>query len=206
MEYLILIILWCIWCIIHSGMIALTVDNYLKNRLRSYYKYYRLFYNLVALTTLIPLILYYLTLKGPVLFSWQGYLMTIQIILFMVVILLFISGGLKYDILQLLGIRQIKSGKVHATLSESGDINTSGILGVTRHPMYLATIIFVWICYREMYVSTLILNIILTIYTVIGTVLEEKKLIIKLGDNYQDYKDKVSMLFPTKWVLSKFNL
>ena len=54
-----------------------------------------------------------------------------------------------------------------------------------------------------MYVSTLIVNIILTIYLVTGTVLEEKKLIIELGDNYRDYVDRVSMLFPAKWIFSK---
>jgi len=58
MEYLALIILWGIWCSIHSGMISLTVTDYLKNRSGKYYRFYRLFYNLVALTTLIPLILY----------------------------------------------------------------------------------------------------------------------------------------------------
>jgi protein-S-isoprenylcysteine O-methyltransferase Ste14 len=105
--------------------------------------------------------------------------------------------------MQVLGIRQIKSGKSHSTLSESGDIDTSGILSLTRHPWYLATLILVWTYFREMYVSTLIVNIILTIYLIIGTILEERKLIIELGDSYRDYMNRVSMLFPTKWILSK---
>ena len=126
----------------------------------------------------------------------------VKIALLTIVISLFISGGLKYDMLQFFGIRQIKSGKSHSTLSESGDIDTSGILSLTRHPWYLAVIIFVWIGYREMYVSTLIVNIILTIYVVMGTVLEERKLIIIFGDNYRDYKNRVSMLFPVKWIFS----
>ncbi|NQU81709.1 MAG: hypothetical protein HQ543_09345 [Bacteroidetes bacterium] len=67
----------------------------------------------------------------------------------------------------------------------------------------MAVIILVWIDDREMYVSTLIVNIILTIYLVIGTVLEEKKPIIELGDSYRDYMDRVSMLFPIKWIFSK---
>ena len=203
MEYLALIILWSIWCTIHSGMISLTVNDYLKNKLESYYKFYRLFYNLVALTTLIPLILYSQSLKGPVLFRWEGYMTFVQFLLLAIAITLFIAGGLKYDMLQFFGTRQIKSGKSHSTLSESGEIDTSGILNLTRHPWYLAAIIFIWVDYREMYVSTLIVNILLTIYIVIGTVLEERKLIIELGDSYRNYIDRVSMLFPTKWIFSK---
>ncbi len=203
MEYLLLIILCCMWCIIHSGMISLSFDKFVKNQLKSNYKFYRLFYNLVALVTFVPLVLFQLSLKGMVLFRWEGNLMFLQITLFAIVILLFISGGLKYDMLQLFGIRQIKSGVSHSTLSESGDINTSGILGITRHPWYLAALIFIWICSRDMYISTFIFNIILSIYIIIGTVLEERKLIIELGDNYRDYKEKVSMLFPTKWIFSK---
>jgi methanethiol S-methyltransferase len=203
MKYTTLIILWTTWCVIHSGMISLTVTNYLKNRLGSYYKFYRLFFNLVALITFIPLVVYSKSLKGPVVFRWEGYLTIVQITLLIIVIFLFISGGLKYDMLEFFGIRQIKTGKSHSTLSESGDIDTSGILSITRHPWYLAAIMLVWIFYREMYVSTLIVNILLTIYLVIGPVLEERKLFIELGDSYRNYKDRVSMLFPTKWILSK---
>ncbi len=127
----------------------------------------------------------------------------VQILLFTIVITLFVAGGLKYDMLHVFGIRQIISGKAHSALSESGEINTSGILSITRHPWYLATIILIWINYREMYVPTLIVNILLTIYLIIGTVLEERKLIIELGDSYRNYMQSVSMLFPIKWILSK---
>jgi protein-S-isoprenylcysteine O-methyltransferase Ste14 len=198
-----LIILWSTWCVIHSGMISLTVTDYLKNRLGNHYKFYRLFFNLVALTTFLPLLFYSKSLKGPVLFRWEGYLTIIQIALLIIVIFLFISGGLKYDILEFLGIRQMKTGKSYYTLSESGYIDTTGILSITRHPWYLAAIIFVWIFNREMYIATFIVNIILTIYLIIGTILEERKLIIELGDTYLDYRKMVSMLFPTKWILSK---
>jgi protein-S-isoprenylcysteine O-methyltransferase Ste14 len=202
MEYLALIIFWITWCAIHSGMISLTVKNYLKIRLGGSYRFYRLFYNIVALTTLIPLVLYSQSLKGLVLFRWEGYMTIVQCVLLVIVMALTISGLIKYDLLQLFGFRQIKSGRSYSALSESGELDTSGILSLTRHPWYLAVIIFVWIGYREMYVSTLIVNIILTVYVVTGTVLEERKLIIKFGDNYRDYKNRVSMLFPIKWIFS----
>jgi protein-S-isoprenylcysteine O-methyltransferase Ste14 len=55
-----------------------------------------------------------------------------------------------------------------------------------------------------MYVSTLIVNCILTIYLIIGTILEERKLVLVMGDAYRDYQKRVSMLIPCKWILSKF--
>jgi protein-S-isoprenylcysteine O-methyltransferase Ste14 len=127
----------------------------------------------------------------------------VQFLLLALAITLFVAGGLKYDMLQFLGIRQIKSGKSHSSLTESGEIDTSGILSLTRHPWYLAAIIFLWVDYREMYFSTLIVNVLLTTYLFIGTVLEERKLIIEFGDSYKDYMHRLSMLFPTKWIFSK---
>ena len=206
MEYILLIILWCVWCTVHSIMISLTITNYLKDTLRSNYRFYRVFYNLIALTTLIPLIRYNASLKGEVLFRWDGFLLIVYVLLMLIVLLLFISAAIKYDMLQLLGIRQIKSGKSHPTLSVSEDIDTSGVLGLTRHPWYLAGIIFIWIRYRDIVVSTLIVNMLLSIYIVIGTILEERKLITEYGDKYNDYKKRVSMLFPFKWIFAKLSL
>ncbi len=203
MNYLILVALLSIWCTIHSGMISLTVTDYIKNRFGRYFRFYRLFFNLLAVTTLIPIILYGKTLKEQLLFRWEGYLIILQVFLLITSVLLFISGGRKYDLLQFLGIRQIKTGTSHTALSETGDIDTTGILSLTRHPWYLAAILLIWSSVREMYVSTLIINMILTIYIVIGTFLEERKLIIAYGDKYRNYQKKVSMFVPFRWLTSK---
>jgi methanethiol S-methyltransferase len=184
-------------------MISLTFTNFLKNRFKSYYRFYRLFFNFVALTTVTPLILYSVGFKGNVLFRWQGCLTVVQLFLFVISIALFIAGALKYDMLQFFGIRQVISGKSQSAISKSGKIDTTGVLSLTRHPWYLGAIIFIWVDYREMYVSTLIVNILLTFYLLIGTLLEERKLMIEFGDYYRDYKKKVSMLFPFKWISDK---
>ena len=112
MDYVVLSILWSAWCVVHSAMISLTVNDWLKTRLASWYRFYRLFFNLVALTTLIPLIIYSRSLTGPVLFRWEGYMTIVQIALFIIVTSLFISGGLRYDMLRFLGIRQISNNKL----------------------------------------------------------------------------------------------
>jgi protein-S-isoprenylcysteine O-methyltransferase Ste14 len=52
-------------------------------------------------------------------------------------------------------------------------------------------------------VSVLIVNSILTLYLIIGTILEENKLVLEFGEPYRLYKKNVSMLFPYKWLQSK---
>ena len=203
MKYTSLIILWIIWCSVHSGMISLTVTGYLNVKLEKYFKFYRLFFNFTAFITLVPLILYTQSLKGNLIFRWEGHLLLIKYFLAAISAALLIAGALKYDMFQFIGVRQIISGKSYSTLSENGEIVTSGILGITRHPWYLGSIIFFWIYYNDLYVSTLIVSVILTIYLVIGAALEEKKLLLEFGASYRDYMTRVSMLFPFKWLSSK---
>ncbi len=44
--------------------------------------------------------------------------------------------------------------------------------------------------------ADLVVNIVLTIYVCIGTLLEEKKLVLEFGDSYITYQKEVPMLIP----------
>ena len=107
MEYTLLIFAWCLWCLLHSALISLTVTNYLKEKLGGKYKFYRLAYNLFALATLIPLILYESILRSQPIFRWDGMLLIVRMLLLGTAGGLFLSGALKFDMLHFLGIRQI---------------------------------------------------------------------------------------------------
>ncbi len=187
------------WCAIHSGMICLKVTEYLKLRLGTYFRFYRLIYNLVAIVTIIPVISFGDSIEGSLIFQWEGYLLILQILLLAISIFLFIAGAKHYDIFQFLGIRQIWTGKSHSVITKGGELKTDGILSVTRHPWYLAAILLIWS--REFDLSVLITNIILTLYLIIGTLLEEQKLFYEYGESYRKYQKKVSMLIPFKYFL-----
>ena len=60
----------------------------------------------------------------------------------------------------------------------------------------------VWADYRSLTAATLITNVILTVYLVVGTILEERKLVIELGEEYREYQQQVPMLLPLKWLRS----
>ena len=144
MDYVLLIVLWCLWCILHSGMIALRVTDYLKARLGEGYRYYRLVFNAVSIVTLAPLLIYGRRIDEPVLYEWHGPMLWIKFALLAVAVGLFVMGALKYDMLSFAGIRQLRSGRRHAVMSETGAIDTSGILGYIRHPWYLGALFFIW--------------------------------------------------------------
>jgi len=124
-----------------------------------------------------------------------------QVILLGIAILLFFLGGRHYDARQVLGFKQIKEGTSNKVITETGELDTSSVLGITRHPWYLATILFIWV--RQLDVSAILVNVILTSYLIAGTYLEEKKLIGEFGEKYMAYQKRVSMLIPYKWLKSK---
>ncbi len=199
MDYLLLIVLWCLWCVLHSGMTALRVTDSLKTRLGNGYRYYRLVFNGVSIVTLVPLLIYGSRIDAPVLYEWRAPLLWLKWSLLSAAIGLFVLGALKYDMLSFAGIRQLRSGKRHAVMSETGAIDTTGILGLIRHPWYLGALLFLWSDDARITMSSLIVDVILTMYIVCGTLLEERKLVAELGDAYRQYQKRVPMLFPIRW-------
>ena len=202
MDYLLLAVLWIVWCVVHSGMISITATDFFKRRLGSCYRFYRVFFNLVAVATIIPIFLHARSFQEHVFFRFEGFAVVFQVLLLTLAGLLFWAGARHYDMLQFFGLRQISTGASHGVLSESGKLDTSGILGVVRHPWYLASIMLVWGGYRSLTAATLITNVILTVYLVTGTILEERKLVRELGEEYREYQRQVPMLFPLKWLRS----
>lgn len=201
MNYLFLILLWTAWCSLHSVTASITVSKYLMHLLKTKSRYYRLLFNLAAIATAIPAVLYNRSIESRLLFQWSGICFPLQIVLLIIAVSLFFAGAKRYDLLQLCGIRQIQTGNTHGVLAQSGAFDATGILGITRHPWYLAMILFLWA--RDLYLSGFIANCVLTIYLITGTLLEEKKLVREFGREYQEYQKRVSMLFPFRFFKAK---
>ena len=197
-KYLILSLLLILWCVLHSAMISIAVTEYVKKRLGSNYRFYRVFFNLISILTLIPVALFAHSAQTPAIFQWSGYMRLGQALIFGFAVLFFFLGWRHYDIRQVIGIKQIREGTADRAITETGELDTSGVLGMTRHPWYLATMLLIWA--RQMDVAAIIVNVILTSYLIVGTYLEEKKLLREFGENYRNYQNKVSMLIPFNWL------
>lgn len=199
-NYLIFSLFVIAWCILHSAMISSSIIEHLRKNFGAIFRFYRLFFNLVAILTLVPVSLFAYSIRTQTIFHWSGYLRIGQIFLLVASVLLFFLGGRHYDLHQILGIKQIKEGTSSKAITDSGELDTSGVLGITRHPWYLATILLIWA--RQLDASAIFVNVILTSYLIVGTYLEEKKLVREFGEKYLIYQKRVSMLIPYKWLKS----
>ena len=203
-QHLVVVALWIIWCFFHSLMITPVVTAYLKDKLGDRFRFYRLFFNIFALATFCPIALYSFQLKEMPIFVWDGALVIVQYGLVSFSVFLFLAGARHYSLSSFLGLAQIREGESNPTLSTRPVFATSGILGVIRHPWYAGGVLLIWS--RDLGLTALIINLVLSLYLVFGAFLEERKLVKEFGDDYRHYQNRVSMLFPWKWLKKKLHL
>ena len=195
MIYVIIALLWTGYCALHSYLISVRFTRLISRTLKDYYAFYRLFYVVLSLVLLVPLIAYTDRAEGADIISYGTILSIVRYALLSGALLLFLwAFFMDYDPLSFFGIRQLLGFRKTEDRGESGGIKNRGLLGVIRHPMYFTLIIYLWCTVFT--VIDIIVTVILTVYIVIGTVLEEKKLVLEFGDAYRAYQREVPMLIP----------
>lgn len=187
--------MWTGYCALHSYLISIRFTKLMMHGLKNYYAFYRLFYVLISIVLLFPVFHYTDQLKSEVIINYRPPWSIIRYVLLTCSLLIFFKSFIfDYDSLSFFGIRQILNfNKKKAVKPEEG-IKKSGLLGIVRHPMYFATILLFW-CQTSR-LSDIVANIVITAYIVIGTKLEERKLVLEYGDSYIQYQKDVPMLIP----------
>ena len=74
---------------------------------------------------------------------------------------------------------------------------TKGFYRYTRHPIYFFTYILIWLI-PQMTWNLLAFNLGVTLYMMIGSVFEERKLISEFGEDYIAYRAGTPWIFPIK--------
>jgi methanethiol S-methyltransferase len=200
LRYFLLALAWTAYCTLHSAMISETATGFLKRRLGDSFRFYRLFFNSVAALTLVPVLWYSHSLRQEAIFRWEGAWLVPRYLLLGCGILLVVAGGRHYRLGQFVGISQLR-GASSGGLATGGGIDSSGVLGLVRHPWYTAVVLLLWL--GDLDVATLVANSVLTVYIVVGTLLEERKLVHEFGDAYRSYQARVSMFVPLRWLRSR---
>lgn len=203
MNLILLSCLWIGWCGVHSLLIDPGVSGAIERRVPGVARYYRLLYNVLAFLTLLPLVVVTGLAGGPPVFGWQDWGNIVRIVLLVCAFLLFRGGAKKYDMQYLLGLKQLRTGETPLLLTDSPEFAADGVFGLVRHPWYLGSLLFIWSALPEYPLPKFLAAVILSCYLVIGTLLEERKILARHGESYRAYQRQVSMLLPWKWLKKK---
>ena len=187
-AYIILTFIWFIYFVLHS----IFADNRTKEKLKNIAKYYRLIYSVIALLMIFPIAFYMIIIPTEWLLEKNIVSKFLGLMLATYGIIIFKMSLKSYNISEFLGLKQAKQDK---TIQKN--LSNIGLLKYVRHPMYSGSLLLIWGYFVfAPHLANLITVICFTLYFIIGTKLEEKKLVEEFGAAYTDYQKKVPMLIP----------
>lgn len=193
-------ILWVLWCFGHSLLIIPVVADSLQGKMGRFRRYYRLLYNIIACATLCPLLVMSSLLPQELVFSWGGATAILRYTMLGLSFLLFYGGAKQYDLALFMGFSQIREDVKDTTLAAAGVFNASGVSAITRHPWYLGGLLLLWSARPVYYEKDVVISSILSLYLVLGSFWEERKLLRQYPEEYGRYMEEVSGLIPLKWL------
>jgi protein-S-isoprenylcysteine O-methyltransferase Ste14 len=199
-DHIVLIILWLLYFFVHSLFASLQFKQLILQYYPRIMPWYRLIFNLLSILLLLPPVFVMFLLPGDVVWQWSGNWHYLANLLALLALAGFLWSLRSYDNAEFLGTRQLKESRVDIT--EEGSLKLSVLHRYVRHPWYALALVLIWT--RDMNTSFLISAILISLYFIIGSRLEEGKLIAFHGDQYRMYRKFVAALIPLPWrVLSK---
>jgi protein-S-isoprenylcysteine O-methyltransferase Ste14 len=188
-----LIILWVLFFFSHSLLAANAVKHAAEKVMGSFYRFYRILYNLLSLVFLTAVLyLLYAEQSVDLLFAVSSTLRTIAYVLMVAGLIIMLMAFSNYDLAEFAGISQLAK-----QLHHPDKLVIKGINRYVRNPLYTGIVVFIagWFILQPNY-EYLLSMVIIYIYIYIGATLEERKLEEVFGDEYREYKTKVRMLIP----------
>ncbi|MGD0174107.1 MAG: isoprenylcysteine carboxylmethyltransferase family protein [Anaerolineales bacterium] len=152
-------------------------------------RWYRLGFNFAAGITLLPVLGLLAANVGPVLVAvpWPGWAILVAMELAALLLMAYVFRH--SDPAFFMGFGQL--GNEPST----GGLATTGAYGIVRHPLYSTGLLMLW-CFPILTTGTLAFDAAITVYILIGSELEERRLIVQFGEEYLRYRKKVARLIP----------
>jgi hypothetical protein len=194
-QILTLVGVWLCYFLIHSLTASLYLKRLVARRWPGLLPGYRLGFNLLSLLTLLPPLWLIYAWHGPWLWQWTGSGWWLANGIGLLAVLGFAWSLRHYDGDEFTGLRQWRERRASAEDQESFFI--SPLHRFVRHPWYLMALAIIWT--RDMDGVFLLSGLLMSGYFVIGSRLEERKLIEYHGKRYLRYRERVPALLPLPW-------
>jgi protein-S-isoprenylcysteine O-methyltransferase Ste14 len=175
---------------------SLLASMWVKGRIRAWFgleteRWYRLAYNALAVLSLVPVLALTALLSDRTIyaipFPWALINLAIQGLAGIALLV----GLWQTGLWSFLGLEQF----LHPPKASPPVMVVTGLYQWVRHPLYTAGLVLIWFT-PVMTVNILALNLGLTLYLILGTMLEERKLVKEHGATYEAYKRRTPMLIP----------
>jgi len=194
-QILLLILSWLAYFSLHSLLASIGVKQFVALRWPRAMPAYRLGFNVLAVLLLaVPLHLT-LTYSGPWIWRWSGLASGVALVLSAAAVVGFLWSLKFYDGREFLGLRQL--AEHNTSVDDQEQFQLSPLQRWVRHPWYFFALVIIWT--RDMNAAMLITAILMTLYFVIGSRLEERKLLRYHGEIYRRYRKRVPGLVPLPW-------
>lgn len=185
-DHSLLIPAWFAFALLHS----LFASNWIKQRWQGHFSqphHYRMAYNLFALLSLGALLWLTSLVEALPLWQWPTAIKPLSWALSAIALILFWWTCRYYDMPAFLGLRA----------ESTTNFTLSPLHRYVRHPWYSCALLFIWS--QDMDSVRLLNAVMITLYFIIGSKLEERRLVASMGDSYEEYCKRVPALVPRPW-------
>lgn len=186
----------CAWGVLHSWLAAFSTKAMVQRIVgKGVSRFYRLAFIAVAGLTLLPILGLVVYLPARVLWRmpapWLYFTLTLQGLALLGLVL----TVLQVDTLAFVGLRQMRNPDAE----KDSKLVTRGFYRWVRHPLYFFSLVILWLI-PIMTDLSLAFVVASSLYFIVGTVPEERKLVKLYGDPYREYQKTVPRIIPWLWI------
>ncbi len=194
-QLALLCLAWLGYFALHSLLASLAFKRRFADLWPQWVPAYRLVFNAVAVVALLPILVMIYRWQGPPVWQWQGAAGWLADGLALAALAAFGWSLRFYDGGEFSGMRQLRSGR--RGVEDQETLHISPLHRYVRHPWYALALVLIWT--RDMDPAMLLSAVMMTAYFVIGSRLEERKLLVYHGSAYAEYRRRVPGLIPLPW-------
>ncbi len=185
-------LLWLSYFALHSLFASLWLKSRVAARWPGFMPAYRLSFNTLALLLLLPPLFLMWQLADEPLWRYGDIGDLLRFALMGLALAGFAWSLRFYDGREFIGLRQLHEN-LHA-IEDQERLHISPLHRFVRHPWYSLGLVLVWT--QEMDEARLLSSLLISGYLVLGSRLEERKLLVYHGERYRRYRERVPGLIP----------
>lgn len=193
MKLTVIALSWLGYFALHSLLASSETKNWVASRWPKLMPGYRAAFNVISTVALIPVLWLVYGSESAWLWQWRGNWAWLANAIALLAIFCFFVSARSYDMEEFMGLRQLRERNNDAPQT----FTISLFHRFVRHPWYTFGLALIWT--RDMNEPLLLTALAITLYFVVGSRLEEQKLIACYGERYRRYMAKVPGLIPLPW-------